>query len=266
LLVLLGITYFVKEWWPRHHAPSENWVFTEAELKSFTHLTFGQSAWYLVGQDFYLQDPTAAVHPAFKMDDQLGRQMALLLGHLKIHQELAGDLVQQDVAAFMGGPEDLPALSLTAASADSSWALTLGRQLNYADSFYLKICQTAKISSTSPATSPSCKYVVAADEAPLDTFYLAEEAHRTPVKYQRLRRLFNAAAGTLLNHDLPVAAGAPPVRAAYVYFPVQPGLLGQGPTPWPTDEGKALRYGRYGKLEGTFIQFSPQLPLYELPE
>ena len=259
--LFLGITYVVKEWWPQHHAPPENWVFTAEELKSFTQLDFGQSSWHLVGQNFYLRDSAAANDDAFKMDDELGRQMALILGHLKIKQVVDAALVAADEAAFMGGgttTEGLPLLHFTAQNPTTMWQLTLGRQLNYADSFYLKICRTEK----NPPAAPACQYVVAADEAPLDTYYAAAEAHRTPVKYLRLRRLFNAAPGVLLNHQLP--GGGP--RASYVYFPVEQKLLGQGPQDWPVGPLTAQRYGRYGKLEGIFIPLAPALPLYELNE
>ncbi len=262
LIFLLGITYFVKEWWPQHHAPPENWVFTEAELKSFTQLDFGQSSWHLMDGDFYLRDPSARRDAAFKMDDLLGKQMALILGHLKIKQVLDGALVESDEAAFMGGGGEtagLPVLHFSAHNPTTTWHLSLGRQLNYAESFYLKICRAEKNSSAAPV----CQYVVAADEAPIDTFYAAEDAHRTPVKYQRLRRLLNAAPGTLLNHQLP---GVAHQRAVYVYFPVEPKLLGLGPQEWSAGKVTAQRYGRYGKLEGIFLQFASTLPLYEVEE
>jgi len=262
LILLLGITYLVKEWWPQHHASPENWVFTETELKSFNQLDFGQSSWHLIERDFYLRDPSALLDPAFKMDDLLGKQMALILGHLKIRQVLDSALVEADEAAFMGGSDDaagLPVLHFTAHNPTTIWQLSLGRQLNYAESFYLKICRTEK----NPPAAPVCQYVVAADEAPIDTFYAAEDAHRTPVKYQRLRRLLNAAPGTLLNHQLPGVAAK---RAVYVYFPVEQKLLGLGPQEWRAGEVSAKRYGRYGKLEGIFLQFASTLPLYEVEE
>ena len=302
LLLLLGLTYLLLEWWPKNYGTQEDWLFSEEDLASLTYLCFGQSNWRRLGKDFYLagedqaqirQDwlakqkkraaqakqtkqtppPTAGLVASWwKMDDILGREMALVVGHLKIQQELAPEDVEKDLRAFFPGDNsELPALTFTAYNATTAWQLTLGHQLNYAESFYVKFCvehgvlpedNLAKAQADLPGET--CRYLVVAEEAPLDTFYFAQEGHRSAARYQRVRRFLNAAPGTLLNHDLPWPPGK--FRAGFVYYPLQKTLLKR-----PLDQAAAGKlapawqiWQNYGQLQGFFIQFADHPMLYEL--
>ena len=290
LFLFLGITYLLCEWWPAHYGKKENWIFSEEELASFTTLYFGQSNWQRHERDFYLQVANVQIgqdqvgqNPFaswFKMDDILGRQMALVIGHLKIQQILPAEDVEKNLTAFFPGKDaERPPLTFSAENNTTKWQLTLGHQLNYADTFYAKLCQREIASELAPpvtpgpsspsslsasSSSPPCQYFVVAEEAPLDTFYAAQDAHRSAVRYERVRRVMNAAANTLLNHDLPWPAGK--FRAGFVYFPFNPSLLDK-----PLDEHPAQDtmpawkiWQNYGQLPGYFIQFADHPVLYEL--
>jgi hypothetical protein len=131
---------------------------------------------------FWCQDPH------YPVDPEKEKQMLVILKNLEMDREInVSEIQSQPLQNFF--PENTLRFSITAAG--KIYQYLMGKKLDFDQKFYLSV-----------ESEGVKKWAVAEDPSPAEGFYVPEDAHRSAVRYERLRNMILARPQIFLDHRL----------------------------------------------------------------